>query len=238
MTAPDELPLDNPIWHALRGPLAHLESADSTPEWIRFDRDVSPFSAVERIDEAVWDRVAEVAGSGGYCGLFRDHVPAPPSGWDEQFRGVCLQMVARDLVPAPGGDIEVLSHSDRKAMVDLAELTEPGPFLENTPRFGRYVGIRSEGRLVAMAGERFRVPGFVEVSAVCTHPEVRGQGHAAALTLEVARAIRAGGNEAMLHVLDSNEAAIRLYERLGFRVRREVDVVFAQWLGEESDSEL
>jgi predicted GNAT family acetyltransferase len=82
-----------------------------------------------------------------------------------------------------------------------------------------------------MAGERFRVPGFVEISAVCTHPKVRGEGLAAAVTLNAAESIRAGGDEAFLHVLVENENAIRLYQKLGFVTRCEVDVVFVQWHG-------
>jgi predicted GNAT family acetyltransferase len=82
-----------------------------------------------------------------------------------------------------------------------------------------------------MAGERFRLPGYVEISAVCTHPDARGKGLAAALTLDVAHAIRATGSEAFLHVLDSNEHAVRLYQKLGFEVRRKVEFVFAQWHG-------
>lgn len=116
-------------------------------------------------------------------------------------------------------------------MLALADVTEPGPFNERTHELGRYVGFRRNGRLLAMAGERFRMPGFVEISAVCTHPDARGEGLAAELTLNVAESIRAGGAEAMLHVLEGNENAIRLYQKLGFIVRRRVDVAFAQWHG-------
>ena len=119
-------------------------------------------------------------------------------------------------------------------MLALAELTEPGPFLLRTPELGRYVGLRREGRLLAMAGERFRLPGYVEISAVCTHPDARGEGLAGELTLNVAHAIRAGGDEAFLHVLESNENATRLYQKLGFVIRRKVDVVFAQWHGPDA----
>ena len=85
--------------------------------------------------------------------------------------------------------------------------------------------------VIAMAGERLRIPGFVEISAVCTHPDTRGEGLAGAITLDVVRSIRENGSEAFLHVLDDNENAIRLYQKLGFVVRRKVDVVFARWHG-------
>ena len=140
-------------------------------------------------------------------------------------------MVA-DRLPEPSGlEVVRLGPEDRTEMLALAELTEPGPFLLRTPELGRYVGLRREGRLLAMAGERFRLPGYVEISAVCTHPDARGEGLAGELTLNVAHAIRAGGDEAFLHVLESNENATRLYQKLGFVIRRTVDVVFAQWHG-------
>jgi len=123
-------------------------------------------------------------------------------------------------------------------MLALAELTEPGPFMSRTVELGRYVGVRREGRLLAMAGERFRSPGFVEISAVCTHPDVRGEGLGGELTLNVAQSIRRGGDEAYLHVLETNEKAVRLYQKLGFVVRRKVDVVFAQWHGPQWQKEV
>jgi N-acetylglutamate synthase-like GNAT family acetyltransferase len=114
-------------------------------------------------------------------------------------------------------------------MLELTGVTEPGPFFVRTHEQGRYVGVRREGRLVAMAGERFRLPGFTEVSAVCTHPDVRGEGLGGALTLEISHGIRARGDEAFLHLLATNETAHRLYLKLGFRDRRQNVVVAAQW---------
>jgi ribosomal protein S18 acetylase RimI-like enzyme len=234
MTEPsprDESLLDNPVWHALNGPSSRFAARHSTADLVHFDPEVSVFSAVDRIDEAIWRRIGERVGIDGFCGLFRDVIDSPPSGWEEHFRGPCWQMVA-DRLPEPSGlEVVRLGPEDRTEMLALAELTEPGPFLLRTPELGRYVGLRREGRLLAMAGERFRLPGYVEISAVCTHPDARGEGLAGELTLNVAHAIRAGGDEAFLHVLESNENATRLYQKLGFVIRRTVDVVFAQWHG-------
>jgi predicted GNAT family acetyltransferase len=227
----NEQQLDNAVWHALRGPLAGFVVEDSGADWLRFQPDVGVFSGVERLDPQTWRRVAEIAGLGGTCGFFRDVIGKLPGGWGEEFRGECLQMIAGDLAGGSSLEIEVLDECDAAEMLALAELTEPGPYFIRTRELGRYVGVRRNGHLVAMAGERFRVPGFVEISAVCTHPEARGQGLAAALTLEVANSIRSGGDEAFLHVLDDNENAIRLYRELGFSVRRKVEVVFARWHG-------
>jgi predicted GNAT family acetyltransferase len=227
----DEDLLENPVWHALRGPLFGFKASHSTDDLVHFDREVSIFSAVDQINGAMWKRIAELVGLEGYCGLFRDVVPIPPAGWEEHFRGPCWQMIARD-IPAPSGlGVVRLGPDDGPDMLALAELTEPGPFLLRTPELGRYIGLRRDGRLLAMAGERFRLPGYVEISAVCTHPDARGEGLAAELTLNVAQSIRDGGDEAFLHVLDTNENAIRLYQKLGFVIRRKVDVVFVQWHG-------
>lgn len=227
----DEHALENPVWHALRGPLARFASSKSTPDLIHFDPEVSVFSAVDQIDALVWGRIAKQIGLDGTCGLFRDVVPTPPEGWEELFRGPCLQMVATDIPDPVGLETIELGPEDAAEMLELTALTEPGPFSARTCELGRYVGVRRDGRLLAMAGERFRVPGYVEISAVCTHPDARGEGFARELTLDVAQSIRKGGDEAMLHVLETNESAIRLYQNLGFVVRRKIDVVFAQWHG-------
>ena len=110
-------------------------------------------------------------------------------------------------------------------MLALATLTEPGPFLRRTHAMGTFRGIRIGGRLVAMAGERLRFPGYTEVSGVCTHPEFRGRGLARRLSAVVAGGIEARGEQAFLHAWKSNHSAISLYEGLGFRVRTEVQVV-------------
>ena len=104
-------------------------------------------------------------------------------------------------------------------MLALAQLTEPGPFGTRTRELGTFLGIRKEGKLVSMAGVRLHFPGFVEVSAVCTHPDHLGQGYAAELMLEVMARIRQGGEVPFLHVRQNNTRAIPIYERLGFKQR-------------------
>jgi hypothetical protein len=41
---------------------------------------------------------------------------------------------------------------------------------------GDFWGIKIGGRLIAMAGERMKQPGYTELSGVCTHPDFRGKG--------------------------------------------------------------
>lgn len=104
-------------------------------------------------------------------------------------------------------------------MLELTRLTKPGPFLEKTILFGNYFGIFIDGRLAAMTGQRMHPTPYMEVSAVCTHPDFRGQGYAKALMLHVMKIILDNSFIPFLHVLTSNTGAIQLYESIGFRTR-------------------
>jgi ribosomal protein S18 acetylase RimI-like enzyme len=234
LTKTDEAHLDNAVWSALRHRQARFAAAATTERVVCFDPEVSIFSGVDRLDERGWAALADAVGEGGSAVLFRDLVPEPPAGWQETYRDEGLQLVAEDLVPPPDLEVDELGRDDAAEMLTLAQLTEPGPFCPRTYELGTYMGIRRDGRLVAMAGQRFRLPGWTEVSAVCTHPAARQLGFGAGLTLLMAAKIREDGDEAFLHVLASNENALRLYQTLGFRVRRKVDVVVVQW-GEQPD---
>ncbi len=140
------------------------------------------------------------------------HLTAAP------FEGV--QMVAES-VSAPAHDEAIVELGDPQAaeMLELATLTKPGPFIARTHVLGGFVGIRKEGRLVAMAGERFKLDGFTEVSGVCTHPDYRGRGYAGLLSRIVAARIQERGEVPILHAYVTNTKAIRLYEQLGFAIR-------------------
>jgi predicted GNAT family acetyltransferase len=131
-------------------------------------------------------------------------------------------MVLGAVADVPVPDARRLGPEDAGEMLALVELTRPGPFSVRTVELGHYFGVFVGGALVAMAGERLRVPGFTEVSAVCTHPDRRGRGLAAGLTALVARGIRARGDTPFLHHAADNHAARRVYEALGFEFRREI----------------
>ena len=229
-------PLDNPVWHALGGPLARLGHADRGDRVRRFDPEVSIFGAVDALDASAWQALAESTGIGGAVFLFRDQVASPPRGWKEIYRAPTLQMMAGEIAETPEIAIEALGEDDLEEMLALTKLTEPGPFLPRTRELGTYVGVRRGGQLVAMAGERFQLEGWSEISAVCTHPDARRQGLGAGLTLWMARQIRARGDKAFLHVVEENENARLLYEAIGFTLRRKVDVVAAVWEGTSAES--
>jgi ribosomal protein S18 acetylase RimI-like enzyme len=213
--------LDNVVWHALRTTQRHVAQGGGAA--LRYRPDVAPFHAVERVDATGWEALAELAGPGGVVVLFRDRVGAPPAGWTLLADGDGHQMVASDdMAWAPAPDARPLTDDDVDQMVALVRLTQPGPFMARTIELGGYVGVFDGDRLVAMAGERMRCPGYTEISAVCTHPDGRGRGLAASLTAHVGAAIRARGETPFLHVAAGNDVARRVYERLGYAQRRMV----------------
>jgi GNAT superfamily N-acetyltransferase len=124
---------------------------------------------------------------------------------------------------ANGVTLRQLTPADAPAMVALAELTEPGPFRLRTIELGNFYGIFRGERLVSMAGKRMHMPGFVEVSGVCTHPDARGHGYARALMQIVIDEIEQSGRTAFLHAWENNPAT-RLYKSLGFSLTRTFDL--------------
>ena len=217
--------LDNPVWHALVGP--HRMHAFGRGLARHYPRDMAPFSAIAEPSAAAYADLAAGLPAGIEARLFRPQVEPLPDGWQEINRFSMLQMVATRQ-PEGGGDLKVieLSQADAPAMLDLVAATEPGPFGSRTPLLGRYLGVRHGDRLVAMAGERLRVPGHVELSAICVHPEARGKGYGAALTQSLMRRVFADGEVPFLHVRPDNKAAVVLYRRLGFETRRELVVLW------------
>ena len=212
--------LDNPIWHALAGP--HGPHALGRGLARHYPRDIAPFSAIAEASPAAYADLALDLPDGSEARLLRPQLDPLPKGWAAIRHFTLLQMVAER--PPQGGALSaaVLSPDDAPAMMDLIAATEPGPFAPRTPVLGRYLGIRDGDRLVAMAGERMRLPGHVELSAICVHPEARGKGYAAALTQELMRRAFAQGERPFLHVRPDNASAVALYRRLGFEARREL----------------
>jgi ribosomal protein S18 acetylase RimI-like enzyme len=136
-----------------------------------------------------------------------------------------VQMRLADTPEAPdAADMVALTEADAPEMLALATLTEPGPFLDRTHEMATFWGIRIDGRLAAMAGERMRFPGASEISGVCTHPDYRGQGLARRLSAHVTQRVLARGDRPFLHAWADNHGAIRLYEGLGYRIECPVNV--------------
>jgi ribosomal protein S18 acetylase RimI-like enzyme len=214
-------PLDNAVWYALT--THHAGFAEVVGTARRYRPDVSVFGAVEHFDDDAWRDLAALVGPGRPAVLFRPSLPEPPPGWTRLGGGVGHQMVLRELAAVDVPDARSLGPDDAPEMMALVELTRPGPFAARTVELGGYVGVFDDGQLVAMAGERLRVPGCCEISAVCTRPDHRGRGLAAGLTALVARAVLARGEQPFLHHASDNDPARRVYESLGFEFRREVE---------------
>lgn len=210
--------LDNPALASLSGPHAHF--AERRGRVLRYPVDMSPWLALPDDPGADdWADLAALAGPGEEVPLpgYRGEVPA---GWELLMQIEGVQLVDDGLDAAPDPEAVVLGPADVPEMTDLVERTRPGPFLPRTIEMGTYLGIRRAGALVAMAGERLHPPGYTEISAVCTDPAFRGQGLAGRLVLAVAHGIRERGEVPFLHTGAANVNAIRLYESLGFRLRR------------------
>jgi ribosomal protein S18 acetylase RimI-like enzyme len=216
--------LDNPAYAALTGP--HARFAERNGRALRYPADVSPFVALpDGPDEQDWADLATLGGPGTQIALAGVDAD-PPDGWEVRWRLPGVQMVddgsENGLAAAPDAEAIRLTAADVPDMLALVEETKPGPFLPRTIELGTYLGIRRGGRLVAMAGERLHPPGWTEISAVCTAADFRGSGLATGLIHTLVQQIRQRGETPFLHTAASNTSAIRLYESLGFRLRRDV----------------
>lgn len=211
--------LDNPAWESLVGPHAHLSEGGDRAR--RYRSSVSPILGVRDLsDPRTWPELVSLVGPGQDVPLTSLEVELPP-GWSTAMAVEGVQMVATDaLDDRPDPEAVTLGRGDVDDMLALVARTQPGPFERETYLMGRYLGIRRDGVLVAMAGERLHPPGWTEISAVCTDADVRGQGLASGLVRAVAHSIRSRGERPFLHAAAFNTGAIALYEHLGFELRR------------------
>ena len=229
----EDVLLDNPIWSALSTEHASLARGDEQAR--RYPPDIGPLSGIPYQSRESYDALRFLAGSGVVV-LFSVDPLRIPSEWKTIREGPIVQMIRTPATFAAAGapDLRLdaqklrveegillrqLSAADAPAMVALAELTEPGPFRQRTIELGNFYGILHRGRLLAMSGKRMHLPGLVEVSGVCTHPDARGRGYAAHLMSLVIAEIEEEGKIPFLHAFADNPA-IRLYQRLGFELRQ------------------
>jgi ribosomal protein S18 acetylase RimI-like enzyme len=212
------------VWHALTSHNARLAEVAGGAR--RYPPEVAPFGGVAHLDAGAWSDLARLAEGGGAVLLARADPIDAPEGWTvaREILGHQMLLGSPPAVPAPTS-MRTLTTEDVPAMLALAGLARPGPFSVRTVEFGGYLGVEDGGVLVAMAGERLHFDRYCEISAVCTHPDARGHGLAAALTLAVAERIAERGEQPLLHVADDNVPARRLYERLGFETRTQIRFV-------------
>ncbi|MGK5696286.1 GNAT family N-acetyltransferase [Streptomyces sp. URMC 128] len=222
----DTTALDDPVGESLRG--CHAELGRRAGRAATYLPEVATFSAVPaEADATDWADLARLLGRDAFADMFS--CPAtPPPDWEPVFVLEGRQMIwpagrrPDETRSATGPGVVELGEADVPEMLDLAARTRPGPFWPRTRDLGTYLGVRDGGRLVAMAGERLRPPGWTEISAVCTAPEARGRGRANRLVTALVTRILAQGRRPFLHVAGANTEAIALYQRLGFTSRRHV----------------
>ena len=211
-------PLDHLIWTALGTRQAKFAEGNGNAR--RFPPSVTALGALSTYTPQSYEALAHLQHDGEATALFLDAPADPPAGWKVLRSIPLMQMVLGDNnVPYEPMETVALGTTDSPEMLALAELTQPGPFGMRTHEMGTYLGIRREGKLVAMAGERLRVPGYTEISAVCTHPEHTGKGYARTLMGILIEQIRQRGERPLLHVRHDNTRAVELYQRMGFSER-------------------
>jgi ribosomal protein S18 acetylase RimI-like enzyme len=227
----DETELDNPVWSCLSTRHSHL--AQGGPLALRYPAAFSPLSGMPTGAAENVEALQNLFGVGEEFDVPGEYVHETPPKWETRGRIRVAQMVRRDKAPLPveGEQISALGAADVADMLALVALTHPGPFRERTIELGAFVGIRRQGRLLAMAGERMWIGDYREVSGVCTHPEARGSGFARALLGHVVNRMLGAGQIPFLHVDSRNERAIALYQALGFDRRAEFPLVQLRKVG-------
>jgi ribosomal protein S18 acetylase RimI-like enzyme len=214
----DDARLENPAYAALSG--AHARFAQRSGRALRYAADIAPFLALpSEPSKADWRDAIELVPPGTAAATLHDGSPLPePLTVIRAFE--LVQMLGERARGVHDPAALTLSSADVPEMLELVRLTEPGPFLQRTIELGKYVGIRRDGALVAIAGERLRFDGWTEISAVCTAPAYRSHGLASRLVSTLVADIQHRSDRVFLHVLTANSNAIRLYEGLGFHPRR------------------
>lgn len=223
--------LDNAVWESLNS--HHARFAIRNGLAARYFPDVSPITATAGlgVSAAALHDLAGIVAKGEVALVGGDKLPFDSAGWTVLSAASVIQMVSEHPVDEKETDETIvdLNVEDVPEILDLIALTHPGPFGQRTIELGHYIGIRKDGRLVAMAGERLYLPGYREISAVCTHPDDQGKGYAALLVTRLVNENWQNGDVPFLHVAPSNTRAQSLYERLHFRVRREFPILLIRY---------
>jgi ribosomal protein S18 acetylase RimI-like enzyme len=214
--------LDSPAWNALISGNKNLAIGNESVKY--FPKDISPFVGTKEISQENFDILHDIIPFDTVSAFIAPYDIVIPEQWTVVQPLMVWQMVYDDAATPAAVTQEFipLTKQHIPQMLALTQLTNPGPFSERTIDFGYYLGIFDGDRLVAMAGQRMNPTPYAEISAVCTHPDYLGRGHASQLLLSHIRRIKAASEIPFLHVKSENETAIRVYERIGFVKRKEM----------------
>ncbi|MDA9555072.1 GNAT family N-acetyltransferase [Pelobium sp.] len=212
--------LDNPIYNALKTRHVTLAEGESNTKY--YQRDMASFAGMENYSSSDLLKLYELLPDNGVFIVFYPEQLAIPSPW-KIVREIDMFQFVYEQEDVPPSQMDVvltdLNHNHVEEMTALVELTKPGPFISKTIDFGNYTGVFNNERLAAMAGHRFHPEGYIEVSAVCTHPDFLGKGYAYAIIREQIKRIKEKSQIPFLHVRQDNEGAIKLYQKIGFNIR-------------------
>jgi predicted GNAT family acetyltransferase len=222
-------PLDRPVWSALTTRHAPYSEGDGLAR--RYVPSIWPFICARDDSSESLQALAHLVRAGESLVLLQADDVSPPPGVAVVAAAAAVQMIAeRPSVIGHDSRIEQLQGADAPAMLALADLTKPGPFSQRALDLGEFWGLKENGVLVAMAGERMKQQGFTELSGVCCHPDARGRGYARLLSMFVAGRILRRGETPYLHAYATNKAAITLYQSIGFTLRSAMNVAVIERL--------
>lgn len=215
--------LDRPVWNALSTRHGALAQGNGLAR--RYAPSIHPFASSRDESPESLRELAGIAAPGETLVFLQADAFVPPPGFAVTMTAFGVQMIAERHMPVPGDErIRPLGDADAADMLELATLTRPGPFTMRALALGDFWGIREDGKLIAMAGERLKQDGLTELSGVCSHPDHRGKGLGRLMTLYAAGQIFAKGEQPFLHTFATNAVAIGLYESIGFRLRTRMNV--------------
>jgi predicted GNAT family acetyltransferase len=215
--------LDRPIWSALTTRQQALAEGGALAR--RYPPAIAPFADMTDMSPESFAALGALMNGSEVAVLFTPDPVTPPTELKILLAETGEQMIGTPVESSIRGvDIVTLGAGDVAAMMELTELTKPGPFSLRTHELGTFLGIRVGGQLVAMAGERMKPANYTEITAVCVHPDHRGRGYGQVLLGAVASQITARGEIPFLHVFSKNDSAIALYRRQGMEIRRRLYV--------------
>lgn len=222
--------LDNMIWSSITTGNRNISTIDGDVGC--YDPQIAPFAAAKEWNEKNWENLHALLPAGRkIAASYYERKKPDEAQWEILQEMECYQMVYEkptdSFTTGCSSLIVPLGTEHVPQMLELTALTKPGPFFEKTILFGNYFGIFVDGRLAAMTGQRMNPVPYMEVSAVCTHPDFRGKGYAKSTMLHVMKLILENSSIPFLHVLTGNTSAIRLYESIGYTIRekRFIDMI-------------